>query len=178
MRALRARSTRGYEKTMHFTGRLHLWLLAAIVTAGITSGSVAIAQDTVECRSRDHQYDECWAGPLRQPQLIHQISSAACILNNSWGYNPSSQYIWVANGCAGVFADVGGYHHGRGDTYDEGARRHDDRGRDIGPVIAGAVVGALIEGMASSGHSNHHDHHSDHHGHHASSNHSEHHGHN
>lgn len=132
------------------------WALVATLAILVSGSSVAaMAQDTVECRSRHHQYGECWAGPLRQPQLIHQISSAACILNNTWGYNPASQYIWVAQGCAGVFADVSGYHHGRGDTFDPNARMYSDRGHDIGAVVGGVVVGALIEGMLSSGGGSH-----------------------
>jgi DUF3011 family protein len=109
----------------------------------------AQAQSTVECHSRDYQYDECWAGPLRAPQLVHQISSSACIVNRSWGYNPRSGYVWVSNGCSGVFADVGGYHHGRGDTYDPGARHYDEHGHDSGAVVAGAVIGAILAGAAS-----------------------------
>lgn len=102
---------------------------------------------TVECRSIDYNYTECSAGGLRQPQLIHQVSSSPCILNNTWGYNPGSDRIWTAQGCAGVFADVGGYHHGSGDTYDPNARRYNDRGHDVGAVVGGVIVGALLQSM-------------------------------
>lgn len=111
------------------------------------------AQHTVECHSRHYQYDECWAGPLSRPQLIHQMSSSPCILNRTWGYNPRSKYVWVAQGCAGVFADAAGYHHGRGDTFDPNARAYSDRGHDMGAVTAGLVVGALLEGMTEDQHS-------------------------
>lgn len=125
------------------------YVLAAVLLLGVPAlATEAKAQSTVECQSRHYQYGECFAGPLRQPQLIHQISGSPCILNRSWGYNPKSRYIWVAQGCAGVFADVGGYHHGRGDTFDPSARMYDHRGHDVGAVVTGAVVGALIEGMA------------------------------
>ncbi|MHC1551508.1 DUF3011 domain-containing protein [Phyllobacterium sp. K27] len=131
--------------------------LAAIAFSGLSVVSEAQAQSTVECRSRNYQYDECFAGPLSKPQLIHQISNGPCILNRTWGYNPKSKYLWVAEGCAGVFADVGGYHHGRGDSFDPGARSYDHRGHDTGGVIAGAVLGALIEGMAEGNkHKRHH----------------------
>lgn len=130
-----------------------LWLLA--LAASVWIAPAAQAQATVECYSRKYQYDECWAGSLRQPQLIHQISSSACILNRSWGYNPRSGYIWVSQGCAGVFADVGGYHHGRGDTYDHNARRYDEHGHDAGAVVAGAVLGAILLGAASESHKQH-----------------------
>ena len=89
---------------------------------------------------------------MRAPQLIHQISSSACILNRTWGYNPASRYIWVAQGCAGVFADASGYHHGRGDSFDPGARHYDHRGHDLGKVVAGVVIGALLDGMTHEHH--------------------------
>lgn len=131
--------------------------ITALTFAGFAAvaTSEGRAQATVECHSRNYQYDECYAGPLKQPQLIHQVSGSACILNRTWGYNPKSRYIWVAQGCAGIFADVGGYHHGRGDTFDGNARMYNHRGHDVGAVVAGAVVGALIEGMASGSEGRH-----------------------
>lgn len=117
--------------------------------------SEAKAQSTVECHSVHYKYDECFAGPLKRPQLIHQISGSSCILNRTWGYNPNSKYIWVAQGCSGVFADVGGYHHGRGDTFDHDARVYDHRGHDVGGVVAGIVVDSLIKGMTESSGRNH-----------------------
>ncbi len=134
---------------------LRYFAAAAFGIAVWATASSANAEATVECRSHNYQYDECYAGPLRKPQLIHQISGSACILNRTWGYNPKSRYIWVAQGCAGVFADVGGYHHGRGDSYDPGARQYDHRGHDVGAVAAGAVLGALVEGMAQDNHRKH-----------------------
>lgn len=128
--------------------------LALLAMTGAAESTATYSQDgrhaTVECHSRDYQYGECYAGPLSRPQLVHQTSSASCILNRTWGYNPASHYIWVAQGCAGVFADTGGYHHGRGDTFDADARMYDDRGRDMGEVVAGAVIGALISSAVSS----------------------------
>lgn len=132
------------------------YAFAAAALGALLSMSPAKADGTVECHSRHYQYDECWAGSLRKPQLIHQISNSACILNRSWGYNPKSNYIWVAEGCAGVFADVGGYHHGRGDGFDPDARMYDHRGRDVGAVVSGPVIGALIEGMAQEKKANRH----------------------
>ncbi len=133
----------------------NILLAAAAAVVVFLTVPAAQAQSTVECHSRHYQYDECWAGPLKQPQLIHQISGSACILNRSWGYNPKSKYIWVAQGCAGVFADVGGYHHGRGDSFDANARMYDHRGHDLGAVATGAVLGGLIEGMAQDKRNNH-----------------------
>lgn len=67
------------------------------------------------------------------------------------GLYPKSKYLWVAQGCSGVFADVGGYHHGRGDGYDPGARHYDHRGHDAGAVVGGLVLGALIGAVAADG---------------------------
>lgn len=125
------------------------------IAALFAVASPARTESTVECHSKRYQYDECWAGPLKKPQLIHQISSSACILNKSWGYNPKSRYIWVAEGCAGVFADVAGYHHGRGGGHDADTRAYDDRGHDTGAVVGGAVLGALVAGMAEDGRKHH-----------------------
>ncbi|WP_273728508.1 DUF3011 domain-containing protein [Brucella gallinifaecis] len=131
-------------------------LIASLALGSSWVISDAHAQATVECQSRHYQYGECWAGPLSKPQLIHQTSGSPCILNRTWGYNPRSKYIWVAQGCSGIFADVGGYHHGRGDTFDPNARMYDHRGHDAGAVVGGAVLGALIEGMAQDQHNRRH----------------------
>lgn len=128
---------------------------AALALCASATVTAARAEGTVECHSRNYQYGECWAGPLKQPQLIHQISGVACIVNRTWGYNPASKYIWVAQGCSGVFADVSGYHHGRGDTFDPGARHYDHHGHDIGSVVAGVVIGALVDGMTQGSHHQH-----------------------
>ncbi|WP_104494402.1 DUF3011 domain-containing protein [Paracoccus denitrificans] len=132
-------------------GAIRYYVLCALfaTTASYVGITPAKAEATVECHSRHHQYDECWAGPLSKPQLIHQISSASCILNKTWGYNPKSQYVWVAEGCAGVFADVGGYHHGRGGGHDTNARAYDQHGHDVGAVVGAAVIGALVGSMTS-----------------------------
>ncbi|OCP01808.1 MULTISPECIES: DUF3011 domain-containing protein [unclassified Ensifer] len=138
---------------------------AVLVLAALGPSVPANAQGpqgaTVECRSRNFQYDECFAGPLSQPQLIYQISGSPCILNKSWGFNPKSRYLWVAQGCSGVFADVGGYHYGRGDGYDPNARMYNQHGHDTGAVVAGAVLGAILSGIADGKHahsaSNYHD---------------------
>lgn len=108
--------------------------------------SSAIAQSgtvTVECHSVSYQYTECRA-PLRAPQLIHQISGSPCILNRTWGFDRRGQRLWVDQGCQGVFADVGGYHHGRSGTFDPGSRRYDERGRDIGMLVLGSIAGAAL----------------------------------
>ncbi|MFT3669654.1 MAG: DUF3011 domain-containing protein [Pseudoxanthomonas sp.] len=125
-----------------------------ILLATLSAPMIAYAQSTVECHSVNYKYNECQA-PLRKPQLIHQISSSSCILNRTWGFNPTTRRVWVAQGCSGVFADVSGYHYGRGDNYDRSARYYDDRGHDAGAVTAGVVLGAVLEAAASDSHRSH-----------------------
>lgn len=126
---------------MKFAAALLLGLLFAILAPAPAS-----AQETVECVSHNYEYAECRA-PLDAPQLIYQDSSSPCIVNRTWGFNRRTGYIWVSQGCSGVFADVDGYHHGRANTYDRGARHYDHHGHD-GGLIAGAVLGALLVGAA------------------------------
>ena len=56
-------------------------LLSGIAFAATTLGltTPAQAQQTIECRSNNYGYNECYAGDLSSPQLIHQTSSSACI---------------------------------------------------------------------------------------------------
>lgn len=109
---------------------------------------------SVECHSVSYEYSECRA-PLQNPQLIHQISGSACILNRTWGFDRGNQRLWVDQGCSGVFADVGGYHHGRSGTFDAGSRRYDDRGQDLGLLVMGTIAAAaLASSDRSERHSN------------------------
>lgn len=103
----------------------------------------ASAKDTVECLSKKYKYNECNSGPLTKPVLILQSSDADCIMNRTWGFSPRDRYIWVSDGCSGVFADSNGYYHGKSDTYDEGARSYDSSGRDAG-LLVGALLGAAL----------------------------------
>lgn len=118
--------------------------LLVIAAAGFSFASTqSNAQETIECRSHDYAYTECRA-PLDEPQLIHQISSTSCIINRTWGFNPKTRRLWVADGCAGVFADPQGYHYGRGDRHDADARYYDERGHDSGKLAAGLVAAVLV----------------------------------
>jgi hypothetical protein len=125
-----------------------LAIAASLAWIGLPSPAVA-GDTTVECISHNYQYNECYA-PLSSPQLVYQSSNASCIVNRTWGFNPASRRIWVSEGCSGVFADPGGYHHGQAGSFDKGARTYDERGHDNGKVVAGAILGALLIGAAES----------------------------
>lgn len=130
---------------------MHKYMLFPLVllAAAVPVGETVAGDATVECISHNYQYNECYA-PLRAPQLVYQSSHSACIINKTWGFNPKTSRVWVSEGCSGVFADPGGYHHGQSGTVDSGARQYDQRGHDTGAVVVGALLGALIEGAASS----------------------------
>ncbi len=132
-------------------------LLAAVLAGGMSLPAPAVAQGgiTVECHSVNFKYAECRA-PLHAPQLVHQLSNAPCIVNNSWGFNRKTGYLWVADGCAGVFADASGYHYGMRGGSDPGARQYNDRGHDLGAMAAGMMFGAMLNAGASSSHEEHH----------------------
>lgn len=119
--------------------------------AGLWSASAqAAAEDGVPCRSHDFGYTECAAPGLTQPQLVYQMSSSACIVNRTWGFDRGRKMLWVDNGCAGRFADVDGYHHGRTGQFDAGAHRYGIHGEDLGPFVGGKALGAFFEGAESS----------------------------
>ncbi|HEX7804058.1 MAG TPA: DUF3011 domain-containing protein [Pseudoxanthomonas sp.] len=131
----------------------HIVTLSVFLAAFWLPGT-ALAQATVECISHNYQYNECYA-PLDAPTLVYQSSHAACIINKTWGFNPKTDRVWVSEGCSGVFADANGYHHGKGGTFDAGARTYDHRGHDNGAVVAGALLGAVLEGAIDGGKKKH-----------------------
>ncbi|MBX3726881.1 MAG: DUF3011 domain-containing protein [Xanthomonadales bacterium] len=73
---------------------LVLGLLSMVPDAG--------ASETVECRSRDYQRNECQT-PFREVRLVRQLSRAPCDEGRTWGSRRGR--IWVSDGCAGEFAD-------------------------------------------------------------------------
>lgn len=106
-----------------------------VTTTPILPAMPAAAQPSpVQCTSKHQQYRECAAPDMRAPMLVMQTSNSPCILNRSWGFNPMTGYIWVANSCGGIFADARGqgYHHGRGGSYDRNSYYYDRRGAVIG----------------------------------------------
>lgn len=135
-------------------------MAAMLLTTGLAAGGAQAGNVTVECVSNNRQYNECQA-PLSAPQLVYQSSKRPCIVNRTWGFNPTTRRIWVNDGCKGVFADPAGYHHGHSGNADTNARRYDQQGRDTGALLAGALVGALlIDAAVGTDHatSNHHKH--------------------
>lgn len=118
----------------------------ALVAGSFLVAAGAAAQAVVTCRSIDDHYIECPASDFTLPQLVYQISRRACVVNRTWGFDRDRGILWVDDGCAGRFADVGGYHHGRTGQFDPGARRYTAHGRDAGPFVGGQALGALLEG--------------------------------
>jgi hypothetical protein len=81
----------------------------AVLVFGIWPATAARAQDygygdTVECRSRNYNYQSCPV-PWRDARLIRQLSDTQCIRGRTWGFDRRG--LWVDRGCSGVFADAG-----------------------------------------------------------------------
>lgn len=93
--------------------------------------SAAQARGSVSCDSLDGSYQYCQTDTRGGVRLLRQNSKAACIREQSWGYDRGG--IWVDRGCRAEFsvgrdaADYGDDYdrrerHGRGDD-DPGGRR-------------------------------------------------------
>lgn len=55
----------------------------------------------VTCASTDGRYSRCFTRTDGQVTLQKQLSSQACVLQRTWGYDRNG--IWVDNGCRGQF---------------------------------------------------------------------------
>jgi hypothetical protein len=88
---------------------------------------------TIECASRDYQYQYCRVDTRGEVKLIKQISDSECRRGNTWGYDRNG--IWVDDGCEARFR-VG---------FDNDDRNDDDDDDDDGPGLgtAAAVVGGI-----------------------------------
>ena len=76
---------------------------ASILGAALLAvAGAAEAQWTIQCQSRDYQYQFCGApDAVRAVRLIDQRSRAPCVEGRSWGWDRRG--VWVSNGCEGVF---------------------------------------------------------------------------
>ena len=89
----------------------HMWVSNGCrgefeVTVGGTPGPSYPGPGTglptrVTCESSNGQRNECRIRNGAQVQLVKQLSSAACVRNNSWG--TGTGVIWVSGGCRGEF---------------------------------------------------------------------------
>ncbi|MDZ3821985.1 MAG: DUF3011 domain-containing protein [Pseudoxanthomonas sp.] len=82
------------------------WIAATASTVALAllaTAPVAVAAETVECRSRDYQRSECQV-PFRDARLVRQISRTPCEEGRTWGSQRGR--VWVSGGCAGEFADA------------------------------------------------------------------------
>jgi hypothetical protein len=57
----------------------------------------------VTCESSDGRYRECAISQRASVRLLDQMGRDACIENRSWGVTANGKFLWVNNGCRGVF---------------------------------------------------------------------------
>lgn len=81
-------------------------LFAAMLIVPGPTDMVQAQESSVTCRSQNNSYNECRAEQLNQPELVRKLAGAQCVEEQTWGYNPRTGYIWVSQGCSGVFADA------------------------------------------------------------------------
>ncbi|HTL15164.1 MAG TPA: DUF3011 domain-containing protein [Thermomonas sp.] len=62
----------------------------------------AYGRDRVRCESNDGRTRHCALDGRGRPQLVRQLSRAACIEGRTWGADRGG--VWVTDGCRGEFA--------------------------------------------------------------------------
>lgn len=76
------------------------------VAATIISAESASAQNAIICESFDFRTERCFINTRRGVFLERQLSRASCVEGIDWGYH--RDFIWVRNGCRGVFSSGSG----------------------------------------------------------------------
>ncbi len=110
---------------------------------GWGGGGGSYGGTTVRCESQGGGRNYCGADTRGGVSLQRQLSRAACIQGQSWGYDGGG--IWVDDGCRAEF-------HLGYQGYDGGSHHKKKSGNNTAAVAAGALVlGALIAVAASSG---------------------------
>ncbi|MBX3700733.1 MAG: DUF3011 domain-containing protein [Dokdonella sp.] len=69
---------------------------------------------SIECDSSGGAEHRCPARGFAGARLIQQLSRAACVEGETWGFDQGDPAVWVSNGCRGQFALIreqggGGY---------------------------------------------------------------------
>jgi hypothetical protein len=86
-----------------------------IVTAVLLIPSFASADERVRCESKDGRRRRCAHETLGAITVDRQLSLAACVKGESWGYD--DEVIWVDNGCRADFLVIQRREHH--EDYDE-----------------------------------------------------------
>ena len=70
-------------------------------SGGYGSGGYGSSGQMIRCESNDGRTRECAANTRAGVQLVRQLSNAACIQGQTWGYGRNS--VWVSQGCRAEF---------------------------------------------------------------------------
>ena len=108
--------------------------LPVLVGMALLTVATSASARTIECASRNYQYQYCRVDTRGEVKLIKQISESECRRGNTWGYDRNG--IWVDDGCEARFR-VGFDDKNRNDNDDD----DDDDGPGLG--TAAAVVGGI-----------------------------------
>ena len=85
---------------------MKLFTKALVCAGALTLTFAAEARvKRVRCESISHNYKECYVGgEISDAELDQQLSSASCRRGRSWGFSRYDDYIWVDDGCRGIFS--------------------------------------------------------------------------
>ena len=109
--------------------------VSAVLLAATTFSSTALADKTIRCESKNHQYKECRIDTHGYVRLQKQTSRSKCIQGRTWDYDRRG--IWVDDNCAADFV-VESRNHSSSDE------------NNSGNTLAAVAAVALIAAVASS----------------------------
>ena len=103
--------------------RIAFMLAVAGAASMLPSAPARAAHAIVRCESVDYQDNYCHAQTHLGVRIARQLSSSACNLGQTWGYDRGG--IWVTQGCAAEF-EIGahGVGYGWGYGYNQGGYVH------------------------------------------------------
>lgn len=133
--------------------RRNTLIARTVMGAVLLSVAGAASARTINCASRNYEYEYCRVDTRGGVRLVRQISNADCRQGRSWGFDRNG--IWVDDGCEAHF-QVGGGSGGskHQDRHSSNNHNRDDDDDDDGPgigtaaaVVGGAaLIGALLGG--------------------------------
>jgi len=118
-------------------------ILIAVILASSGAAQLAQADQTITCKSHDHQYHHCNIDTHGYVTLTREHSNNKCRQGSSWDYDKRG--IWVDNNCKADFL-VESRHHTNGHSDHSGEK-----------AVAAVAAVALIAAAASA--ANKHDQH-------------------
>lgn len=113
-------------------------MIYSLLGAALVCVSSSASARTIECASRNYEYEFCRTDTRGGVRLMKQISEANCREGRSWGYDRNG--IWVDEGCEARF-QVGSKSNNNNNR--NNGDKDDDDDDSIGLGTAAAVMGGV-----------------------------------